>query len=303
MCIIAIKKKGTIIEDEVLETMFTNNPDGVGYMYAWDNKVEIRKGYMSFEGFKKSLKTLPDKMENLSMIFHFRITTSGGTKKSNCHPFPITNNNDELKATKISTEFGICHNGVITMDIEKGLSDSMSFIKNELYYIYKNDNEFYKNENTCKMIKNRIGSRLAFLLPTGETFTIGDGFVEDNGIIYSNTSYKPYISKYSNYSTPFDDYDYSFYGEPIKLYMLNKHDTIMVKWNEDNKIAKFKPYDSKTHDVQYGVDMYGNLYETDEEYKSCYGIVGAVVLNNGNVTLIDILKTKKSGKYYYDGEF
>ena len=41
MCIIAIKKKGTIIEDEVLETMFTNNPDGVGYMYAWDNKVEI----------------------------------------------------------------------------------------------------------------------------------------------------------------------------------------------------------------------------------------------------------------------
>ena len=56
MCIIAIKEKGVAMPDlETLNNMWNNNPDGAGYMFPFDGKVHIRKGFMSL---KSSLKTL-----------------------------------------------------------------------------------------------------------------------------------------------------------------------------------------------------------------------------------------------------
>ena len=55
--------------------MFKNNSDGAGYMYATDNKVVIRKGFMSFRSFKSSLDKLSELYDitNLPIVMHFRI--------------------------------------------------------------------------------------------------------------------------------------------------------------------------------------------------------------------------------------
>ena len=77
MCIIAIKDKGIKLPNEkTLETMFWNNSDGAGFMYAKDGKVVIRKGFMTFRAFKSALDGIDD-VDNLPLVMHFRIATSG----------------------------------------------------------------------------------------------------------------------------------------------------------------------------------------------------------------------------------
>ena len=56
MCIIVNKPKGVEMPSmKVLERCFDYNSDGAGLMYALKGKVEIRKGFMTFDDFKKGL--------------------------------------------------------------------------------------------------------------------------------------------------------------------------------------------------------------------------------------------------------
>ena len=91
MCIIAIKDKGiNLPSTKTLETMFRNNPDGAGFMYAKAGKVIIRKGFMTFKAFKSALDKICD-IDNLPLVMHFRIATSGSVDAGTTHPFPISN--------------------------------------------------------------------------------------------------------------------------------------------------------------------------------------------------------------------
>lgn len=208
MCIIIVKKAGVELPDvETLKSAWKNNPDGGGYMLP-DRKgkcVLIRKGFMTFKAFMKSLNTIKN-IKDEQLIIHFRITTHGGTLASNTHPFPLTNNLNQIKALRTSTDIGIAHNGVIGIDNDKGISDTMQFIKDELSLFNTIIPTWYKDVKALEYIGNRIQSKLAIMDSSGYIATIGK-FYEEEGVLYSNYSYVPYTPYvWEGYTSILDDY-------------------------------------------------------------------------------------------------
>lgn len=220
MCIIAIKPKGVeMFDDRTIEAMFTNNPDGAGYMY-YDtklHKVVIKKGFMTLKEFKKELKK--HDFKNTNLILHFRIGTSGKNDRLNCHPYPIY----EVNATSVKTNLGMAHNGILhDYEPAKGseINDTQLFIRTVLR---KLDKGFLKDENITFLIEELIGAnKLAFLDSNNKVTLIGNGFIEDKGYIYSNDSYKKprhvyTTSKFSlNDQFPYDAWGIWENWEPVK---------------------------------------------------------------------------------------
>lgn len=192
MCIIAAKPVGVDMpSDEIIENMWYGNSDGAGFMWAENGGVHIRKGFMKFADFDKALSEWLATHDPLktALVMHFRITTHGGTKPENCHPFPVSDSIGMLTKSESKCRVGVAHNGIIPITPRKGISDTMEYIITQLAPLARAVPDFYKSKDLCKMISNATGSRLAFLNGRGEIYTIGD-FIDDNGIKYSNTSYK-----------------------------------------------------------------------------------------------------------------
>ena len=192
MCIIAIKNKGIELPNEqILETMFKNNSDGAGFMYAADNKVIIQKGYMTFHSFMSAFKKLEQKynLTDIPIVMHFRIATSGQVDAGTCHPFPIASKRKYLRRQYTETDIGVVHNGIIPIAAPDNMSDTMQYIKENLWEYKKHQCDFYTNKKWQKRIEKEIMSKMAFLDSAGQVYTIGD-FINDDGMVYSNRSYK-----------------------------------------------------------------------------------------------------------------
>ena len=192
MCIIAIKNKGINMPSaETLETMFYNNPDGAGFMYAIDNKVYIRKGYMSFEEFNGAIDRLSSKYDiaSLPLVMHFRIATSGNVDRGTTHPFPVSSKRKILRRLKYTSDLAVVHNGIIPISAPKGMSDTMKYTAQKLTVYKSIQKDFYKQKCYLKHIKKEIQSKMVFLDGTGYISMIGDFITENDGMIYSNKSY------------------------------------------------------------------------------------------------------------------
>lgn len=202
MCIIAIKKSGVKMpSDDTITTMWTNNPDGAGFMYAKDGKVYIEKGFMQLDSLLKRLHQLAGCLDvtETPFVLHLRITTHGGTSPENCHPFPISNNVSVLQKPSMPTDVGVAHNGIIPITPRPKISDTMEYIVTQLAYIKRYCKQFYLNKNCMKLIENAIHSKMVFLAADGTITTIGS-FQDHEGVLYSNSSYEPRVS-FSYYDT------------------------------------------------------------------------------------------------------
>lgn len=207
MCIIAAKPAGIAMpSDETIETMWYNNPDGAGFMYAKDGRVQIEKGFMSLDAFTAALARAAKETDLTAtgVVLHFRIATHGGTKPENTHPFPVSGSMAALRKLRVTTDLGVAHNGIIrtVTPRDKNTSDTMEFIASELSLLYKGCPKFYEDKNLMQLVEELCGSKLAFLLGDGSIHTVGR-FNECSGILYSNYSYEPYKPKY------FSSYPYS----------------------------------------------------------------------------------------------
>lgn len=205
MCIIAIKSRGIDLPDEeILQNMWRANKDGAGFMYAKDGVVKIRKGFMTYESFIYELKQLKESCDirSIPLIMHFRITTHGGTKPENTHPFPITDSIGMLKKLSSTTNIGVAHNGIIDIRPRPDISDTMEYTASQLAPLSRAIPDFYKNADAMKMVSNAIGaSRMAFMNGRGDIYTIGN-FVEEGGMRYSNRSFEtPKSIRYFPYSS------------------------------------------------------------------------------------------------------
>lgn len=223
MCIIAVKPAHhKMIDESIIETMFQNNPDGSGYMYSYNNKVHIEKGFMTLKELLNSLDSLKKKVniEEIPLILHFRISTSGKVDGATCHPFPVTSDLNALRKTHVITNLGMAHNGVIYDFEEKKsiYSDTQLFVNKCVSYLYDINPKFLHDDRTEKMLEPIInGSRLAFLDRHGNIYRYGD-WCENDGIFYSNEGYIPWTSRYYHYdSNYYDNYyygdDYYYYGD------------------------------------------------------------------------------------------
>lgn len=196
MCIIIVKNSGIDLPDkEILKRCWNKNPHGAGFMFNNNNKIIIKKGFMSYENFYENLlrNDKQYRLKNQSVVFHFRISTSGLIDKGNCHPYPLTNDSIYLRKTNLRCSIGIAHNGIIQEYNHKDsvLNDTQLFIKNIIYDLISNTKiGYYKSEVFKKIMESMIDdSRLAIMNGNGEVVKIGRWY-EENGLFFSNIGYK-----------------------------------------------------------------------------------------------------------------
>lgn len=238
MCIIAIKDKGVELPNRrQLKMCWDNNPDGAGYMFPSNEQVVIKKGFMDFHAFYKSIVYDYKRYgKDTPFIMHFRISTQGGVNKQCCHPFPLSRDMEDLKKLNTRADIGIAHNGIIDLTSEYWghrntvtYSDTMKFITDYLTLIIK-DKYFYLDDDTMKLIYKLAESRLAIMDGDGHISIVGD-FITDKetGMVYSNDSYKTPRVRKTTVITSTTSYN-------------STSDWEDDRWIEDNYI-----YDPETH--------------------------------------------------------
>lgn len=248
MCIIAIKNKGINLPDEeVLETMFTNNPDGAGFMYSVDDTVVIEKGFMSYKSFRSALKKVEAKYDitSIPLVMHFRIATSGQVDAGTCHPFPIAKRRKILRKQYIETDIGVVHNGIIPIAAPDNMSDTMQYISKKLFIYRQLQNDFYIRRKWQKRIENEIKSKMVFLDDKGEVYTIGEFVTETDGMVYSNRSYEKH-NFFSKFDCFFEDYHSYAKLSPIEGYIVDKHGKLI-----------------DCSEGMYFINKHGNCFEYD----------------------------------------
>lgn len=199
MCVIVYKPVG-INEPakEILKNCFIANPHGAGYMLALNDKVHIRKGFMTFNEFYSDYQEFITSnhidVEKTAIVYHFRITTQGGVQKELCHPYPICNSYEKMRKLNSTCDIALAHNGIIRIACEYAYNrilrynDTMTFIKDYASLIINNDLFFAKNKSKIQLLENLIdGSRLAIMNKLGYVKLIGK-FIEMDGCYYSNSS-------------------------------------------------------------------------------------------------------------------
>ena len=220
MCIAIAKPIGVDVpNDDILTNCFNNNPDGAGFAFNHNNEVIIRKGYMKLKDFLDAFHKYDKKFnfKNRGVLIHTRITTHGGTNPQMCHPFPINSDEGALKKIEYCSPFAIVHNGIISLTSgeatkKKDMSDTAIFVQKYLTKIAKNKN-WFNNKANIELIEELIDSKMAVLNGNGKII-MTSGFTEDNGIFYSNSSYKENRYKKVYNWDRYDDYSYDYgYGD------------------------------------------------------------------------------------------
>lgn len=262
MCIIMHKPANVAFPDEaILKNCWDNNPDMGGFMYAYNNKVYIKKGYKTWETFNKALKNVRKVIgDKVPYVCHFRISTQG-YDTSCCQPFPLSENMNRLKKQKTDCNIGIAHNGIldITSDGARDYSDTMKFITDYLANIIRSY-DWFKDKRTNKLIENLIdGSRLAILDKNGHCEHMGKGWVEDYGCFFSNSTYS-YSKVKWNY-VPSGSSLYVGVYRHDRSYFQNKRENEEATKSKTNKSVNKKYY--------WWSDYWNNstsMYDFEENY-------------------------------------
>jgi hypothetical protein len=279
MCIIAIKPAGQKLpNEETIKRMFAKNPHGAGFMYTYNGRVEIRKGFMTYEGFAQALRNVHDRIGDKSpIVMHFRITTHGGTCPENTHPFPLSSDIADMKRLSTSAKIGIAHNGIINIKTrDNTVSDTQEYIADIIAPIYKHSHRFYKKQRYLDGIRDTInGSRMCFLTGDGKVYRVGK-WVQDGGCWYSNDGFKktewtytytPY--SWSGKSVTNDDY-YSKHEADTK----RKYESARLPWERSTWVEIMPLDETETYKdsdgflwsgYALGIDRLGRMYELDYE--------------------------------------
>ncbi len=212
MCIIAVKPAGEEWPTwKTLQQCWDRNPDGAGYMYNnHQGKVVIEKGFMTWASFRKAIKMLKRRCSSeTTVVMHFRIKTHGAVSPECCHPFPLSSELNDLRSLSFECDYGIAHNGIISgRDTSTLKSDTMDFVMNFVYPISKMTENWTDNAFANQLIEHELDACRLFILDgTGYFWSFGNWY-EDNGMWYSNESYKkPKVvvnTYYPVYSTGYD---------------------------------------------------------------------------------------------------
>jgi predicted glutamine amidotransferase len=188
MCIIVVSKKGVAQPSlDQLRQCFRSNPHGAGYMVTRDNKVEIHKGFMTWNDFHTAIR-----MEGFTdrdpVVYHFRISTQAGISPEMTHPFPLTSDLSMCEKLDLKCSVGLAHNGVIRMvPWDPRYSDTALFVTDYMTKLIRKRADI-TDPAVNEMIRRLTDSRWAILASTGEIVTVGH-FIEDNGILFSNSTY------------------------------------------------------------------------------------------------------------------
>ena len=190
MCIAIIKEAGVEMpSEETLEICWDNNPDGAGFMYKNNGKLVIDKGYMKKDQFLKGLKNRGFGKDDF-VVIHFRKSTSGGVTPDNTHPFPISEDINELQKWDIECDQAIVHNGVVGTG-HKNLSDTAIFIRDCLADDLIMNN--LKNSTLQNLLESAVDESRFLIVDIINDIYLKLGkwvFEGKNGLWFSNENYK-----------------------------------------------------------------------------------------------------------------
>ncbi|WP_172135276.1 hypothetical protein [Adlercreutzia sp. ZJ473] len=195
MCIIVYKPQGKQLPGtDTLRACWDNNPDGAGIMWPDGNRVNIRKGFMTWPSFLEALDEAMSGIDAAStpVALHFRIATHGAVVPGCCHPFAVKDSLAKMRMTEIGAEVGFMHNGTLSgLDTDDATSDSMAFAKSVLVPLKAMSGDLLGDERALRIIEGSTqGSRFLLMSKAGVVRTFGT-WVEDRGILYSNFNYMP----------------------------------------------------------------------------------------------------------------
>lgn len=298
MCVILVKERGIELPTkDVLESCWKRNPDGAGFMFNDCDKVVIMKGFMTFEEFYLRLQTANEfyHLKEKGLVIHFRIATSGLKDKGNCHPYPISNDNLDLRKSFITTELDIAHNGIIRSynGKDKILNDTQLFIKNDLFELNSLDKKFYKNVIFQSMIERLIdGSRLVFLNEKGEIIKLGNWF-RDGNYYFSNLNHVSKNALNINKKPMLFDNDLKYFDEENNDFVIN--DEVVDKDYFDlfiDTLDRLENGDSVySEDYFQEYNSFNGKYYLNKEEKMIYELIG-----NNELMFVNYYKSKE--EYY-----
>jgi hypothetical protein len=209
MCVICAKKSGIAIPSlATFEECFDSNKDGAGFAFARDGKVYVNKGLMTFDAFKTALELATRDMDTTEtpMLFHFRIGTHGSKNApEHTHPFPLSGDYKAMQSLTFETDTAIAHNGIATFGsligwqgyVRSGVisdaSDSMELIAKVFYPLSVLNAQYLQNPDIVALIKEILKSNKIAMLHADGSFDIFGDFITDEGLLYSNSSYRPIV--------------------------------------------------------------------------------------------------------------
>ena len=187
MCIAIVKPQGKNISDSNFLSGFTANPDGVGFAYAHEGKLYVKKGYFDAQEALNAIREVQEQYDNPTMIIHGRYASHGDVNEDNCHPF------------NVSDTLAVIHNGIMPSPYtalaykSRGkYSDTHFYNERILKPLFKHEPDFYKKDSTMLRLESHItqGNKLCFLDSEG-FYSIANeqsGFWDTDGCWYSNGS-------------------------------------------------------------------------------------------------------------------
>jgi predicted glutamine amidotransferase len=190
MCIIVGLKPNINIEKCILNNCWQNNPEGSGFAYniPAEKKIVLHKGFLKFKEFYGEFYNKRKQHPNSWFLLHFRKISRGNKSKENCHPFYTHKN-----------KVAIAHNGTIwNISKEQCKEKSDSRILAEM--LSKFSEKWVEHYSLTLMIDKYIGiGKLAVLTTTTiHTFKSDTWVRTDDGILFSNESYKKTEKKTEN---------------------------------------------------------------------------------------------------------
>ena len=177
MCVICIKKKGIKFPSvEIVQTMCENNPHGFSLVVSDGRKAKITKT-LNPHGFIKSYRKVLSKYDyrEAAMFIHARIKTHGSERIENCHGW---------------RENGLifAHNGILSITNRNDMTDSETFFRDIFSPAYKVGGWKLGERTINACIET---SKFVFMDDKGNIRHYGN-YIEDDGVLYSNTSYLGY---------------------------------------------------------------------------------------------------------------
>jgi hypothetical protein len=198
MCIIAAQMTNAApLADDILSRCWDDNPDGAGFMYCREGELVIRKPFFRFADFREAYLTEQREWAQSSpFILHFRWATHGSLNATNTHPHTI-----------IPRKVGMVHNGVIRIDVPKGLdvSDTVWYAARQLC---GKSQERLMGKRMRRRIESQIGkgNKIVLLDNVGNVSICNEGQgIWEGDTWYSNDGYLPKWYELDEYALS-DDY-------------------------------------------------------------------------------------------------
>ena len=211
MCLLLVASPNSTPKKKDLECSACNNPHGFGYAIITPDGIVTGRSMSAKKLIREFLEVRKEYPSSYAM-FHARYATHGVKNEENCHPFKVGGTEDTYLA----------HNGVLDVKIPNGdkRSDTRLFAEDILPMI--GGVKALDDDNINKMVSRwASGSKLVIftLDPSAkyDCYIINEdaGHWDNEGIWWSNDSYKPYTSTWTSkyFSTPAKQDNLSVIGD------------------------------------------------------------------------------------------